>query len=121
MSAASGPLPHRPDAEISNLELPYSPPFSAAMDVLNALGNTAETSAGKNRTINGEQVLEMWKARDLYPSFGLRGRGMLEPFVQKYPHIWKSIPQDELELKNWARSPRTGKRSLVCNTACVSG
>ncbi|MCD6293549.1 MAG: FAD-dependent oxidoreductase, partial [Deltaproteobacteria bacterium] len=29
-------------ADISNLELLYAPPFSAAMDILNALGNTAE-------------------------------------------------------------------------------
>jgi hypothetical protein len=29
-------------ADISNLELLYAPPFSAAMDIVNALGNTAE-------------------------------------------------------------------------------
>ena len=36
--------------DISNLELPYSPPFSAALDILNALGNTAENIlAGKKQ------------------------------------------------------------------------
>ena len=36
-------------ADISNLELLYAPPFSAAMDIVNALGNTAEN------VLNGEE------------------------------------------------------------------
>ncbi|MDY7034508.1 MAG: hypothetical protein SVY10_21730, partial [Thermodesulfobacteriota bacterium] len=43
VNAVSAILKYKPTIkDISNLELPYSPPFSAAMDILNALGNTAE-------------------------------------------------------------------------------
>ncbi len=123
LSAVSALLPHRPDlSEISNLELPYSPPFSAAMDILNALGNTAENVlAGKNRTINPEQVLEMWKARDpdRFLFLDCRGWGNAEPFVQKYPDIWKSIPQDELQQR-LSEVPPNRQLILVCNTGARS-
>ena len=123
LSAVSGLLPHRPDvSEISNLEIPYSPPFSAAMDILNALGNTAENVlAGKNRTINPEQVLEMWKARDpdRFLFLDCRGWGNAEPFVQKYPEIWKSIPQDQLPQR-LAEVPPDRQLILVCNTGVRS-
>jgi NADPH-dependent 2,4-dienoyl-CoA reductase/sulfur reductase-like enzyme/rhodanese-related sulfurtransferase len=123
LSAVSGLLPRRPDvSEISNLELPYSPPFSAAMDILNALGNTAENVlAGKNRTINPEQVLEMWKAKDpdRFLFLDCRGWGNAEPFVQKYPDIWKSIPQDQLQQR-LAEVPPDRQLILVCNTGVRS-
>ena len=123
LSAVSGLLPHRPEvSEISNLEIPYSPPFSAAMDIVNALGNTAENVlAGKNRTINPEQVLEMWKARDpdRFLFLDCRGRGNAEPFVQKYPEIWKSIPQDQLQQR-LAEVPPDRQLILVCNTGVRS-
>ena len=123
LSAVSGLLPHRPDvSEISNLEIPYSPPFSAAMDILNALGNTAENVlAGKNRTINPEQVLEMWKTRDpdRFLFLDCRGWGNAEPFVQKYPDIWKSIPQDQLPQR-LAEVPSDRQLILVCNTGARS-
>ena len=124
LSAVSGLLPHRPDvSEISNLELPYSPPFSAAMDVLNALGNTAENVlAGKNRTINPEQVLEMWKAGTSISSFfwtaGARGNaGTLRS--RNIRDIWKSIPQDQLPQR-LDEVPPDRQVILVCNTGVRS-
>jgi NADPH-dependent 2,4-dienoyl-CoA reductase/sulfur reductase-like enzyme/rhodanese-related sulfurtransferase len=123
LGAVSALLPNRPDlAAISNLELPYSPPFSAAMDILNALGNTAENiRAGRNRTINPEQVLELWKNRDpeKFLFLDCRGWGNAEPFVQKYPEIWKSIPQDQLGQR-LPEVPRDRQLILVCNTGVRS-
>jgi NADPH-dependent 2,4-dienoyl-CoA reductase/sulfur reductase-like enzyme/rhodanese-related sulfurtransferase len=123
LGAVSALLPHRPDlAAISNLELPYSPPFSSAMDILNALGNTAENIlAGKNRTINPEQVLELWKTRDpeKFLVLDCRGWGNAEPFVQKYPEIWKNIPQDELQQR-LDEIPTDRQLILVCNTGVRS-
>jgi NADPH-dependent 2,4-dienoyl-CoA reductase/sulfur reductase-like enzyme/rhodanese-related sulfurtransferase len=123
LSAVSALLPHRPKlADVSNLELPYSPPFSAAMDILNALGNTAENVlAGRNRTINPEQVLELWKTRDpeKFIFLDCRGSGNAEPFVQKYPEVWKSIPQDQLGQR-LDDVPRDRQLILVCNTGVRS-
>ena len=109
-------------SEISNLELPYSPPFSSAMDILNALGNTAENIlAGKNRVIDADQFVDWWKNREDDSTIYLdcRGWGNAEPFVNKYPDHWKSIPQDELRVR-FEDVPKDKKLVLICNTGVRS-
>ena len=113
---------HPTTADISNLELPYSPPFSAAMDILNALGNTAENIlAGKNRVINPDQFVDFWQKRNEGDTLFLdcRGWGNAEPLVKKYPEHWKSIPQDELRAR-LAEVPKAKKIVLICNTGVRS-
>lgn len=109
-------------SEISNLELPYSPPFSSAMDILNALGNTAENIlAGKNRVIDAGQFVDWWKNREDGSTICLdcRGWGNAEPFVNKYPDQWKSVPQDELRAR-FEDVPKDKKLVLICNTGVRS-
>ena len=109
-------------SEISNLELPYSPPFSSAMDILNALGNTAENIlVGKNRVIDADQFVDWWKNREDGSTIYLdcRGWGNAEPFVNKYPDHWKSIPQDELRVR-FEDVPKDKKLVLICNTGVRS-
>ena len=116
-------LKYKPTAEdIGNLELAYSPPFSAAMDILNALGNTAENIlAGKNRVVDVDEFNELWKQRESGDVVFLdcRGWGNAEPFVNKYPHQWKSLPQDELRAR-MGEVPRDKKLVLICNTGVRS-
>jgi NADPH-dependent 2,4-dienoyl-CoA reductase/sulfur reductase-like enzyme/rhodanese-related sulfurtransferase len=123
VSAVASILKYRPTtADISNLELPYSPPFSSAMDITNALGNTAENIlAGKNRVIDADQFADWWEKRGDGDTFFLdcRGWGNAEPFVKKYPDHWKSIPQDEL-WKRLKEVPRDKKLVLICNTGVRS-
>ncbi|MBW2405735.1 MAG: FAD-dependent oxidoreductase [Deltaproteobacteria bacterium] len=109
-------------SEISNLELPYSPPFSSAMDILNTLGNTAENIlAGKNRVIDPDQFVDWWNKREDGSTICLdcRGWGNAEPFVHKYPDYWESIPQDELRGR-FEDVPRDKKLVLICNTGVRS-
>jgi len=109
-------------SEISNLELPYSPPFSSAMDILNALGNTAENIlAGKNRVIDADQFVDWWKNREDGSTICLDCRGWdnAEPFVNKYPDYWKNIPQDELRAR-FEDVPKDKKLVLICNTGVRS-
>ncbi|MFC1812658.1 FAD-dependent oxidoreductase [Thermodesulfobacteriota bacterium] len=109
-------------SEISNLELPYSPPFSSAMDILNALGNTAENIlAGKNRVIDANQFVDWWNNREDGSTVFLdcRGWGNAEPFVSKYPDHWKSIPQDELRTR-LEEVKKDKKLVLICNTGVRS-
>ncbi len=109
-------------ADVSNLELPYSPPFSSAMDVLNALGNTAENLlAGKNRVIDADVFSELWEKRDKGNVLFLDCRewGNAEPFIQKYPHCWKSIPQGQLRTRI-REVPGDKKLVLICNTGVRS-
>jgi len=123
VSAVAAILKYRPTtADISNLELPYAPPFSAAMDVINALGNTAEnTLRGKNRVIDADEFADWWLNRDNGKALFLdcRGWGNAEDFVKRYPRDWKSIPQDELTVR-MAEVPKDRRLVLICNTGVRS-
>lgn len=123
INAVAPILKYKPTAEdIGNLELAYSPPFSAAMDILNALGNTAENIlVGKNRVVDVDEFDELWKQRDKGEVVFLdcRGWGNAEPFVEKYPEHWKSLPQDELRAR-MAEVPKDKKLVLICNTGVRS-
>ncbi|MGM0428519.1 MAG: FAD-dependent oxidoreductase, partial [Thermodesulfobacteriota bacterium] len=123
VSAVAALLKYQPTtADVSNLELPYAPPFSSAMDVVNALGNAAEnTLAGKNRVIDADQFAQWWTERKQGNTLFLdcRGWGNAEDFVKKYPEEWKSIPQDELTAR-MDEVPRDKNLVLICNTGVRS-
>ncbi len=123
ISAVASMLQYNPTvSDISNLELPYSPPFSAAMDIINALGNTAENILrGKNRIVDPDEFIKWWETREDGETFFLdcRGWGNAEPFVKKYPDHWKSIPQDELRNR-LEEVPKDKKIALICNTGVRS-
>jgi rhodanese-related sulfurtransferase len=116
-------LPHQPTTQdISNLELPYSPPFSAAMDILNALGNTAENILhDRNRVIDPDQFVKWWETRERGDTLFLDCRewGNAEPFVRNYPECWKNIPQGELRARA-EEVPRDKQIVLICNTGVRS-
>ena len=108
--------------DISNLELLYAPPFSAAMDILNALGNTAENVLReKNNLIDVDQFAKWWRDRADNDAVFLdcRGWGNAKPFVEKYADDWKSIPQDELRMR-MDEVPRDKPLVLICNTGVRS-
>jgi NADPH-dependent 2,4-dienoyl-CoA reductase/sulfur reductase-like enzyme/rhodanese-related sulfurtransferase len=123
INAVASLLKHRITVEdISNLELPYSPPFSSAMDILNALGNTAENIlAGKNRVVEADEFADWWEKKGRGDTLFLDCRewGNAQPFVERYPGIWKSIPQGELR-KRLAEVPQNKRLILICNTGVRS-
>ena len=109
-------------ADVSNLELLYAPPFSAAMDIVNALGNTAENVLrGKNKLIDVDQFAQWWRDREGSDAVFLdcRGWGNAKPVLEKYPDDWKSIPQDELG-RRMDEVPRDKPLVLICNTGVRS-
>ncbi len=123
INAVASILKSRPTTEeISNMELAYSPPFTAAMDILNALGNTADNILnGMNRVVDVEEFSDMWNEKEREATYFLdcRGWGNAEPFVTKYPLYWKSIPQDELRTR-LAEVPKDKRIVLICNTGVRS-
>ena len=123
INAVASILKYKPSTgDISSLEIPYSPPFSAAMDILNALGNTAENIlAGKNRVIEADEFADWWGKRDKGHTLFLDCRewGNAEHFVEKYPEHWKSIPQGELRDR-LSEVPKDKKLVLICNTGVRS-
>ena len=108
--------------DISNLELAYAPPFSAAMDILNAAGNTAENiMAGLSRTMEPDEFAGLWEARnegDLV-CLDVRGEANAAPMVAKYPGVWLNIPQDELRERQ-DEIPRDKDLVLICNSGARS-
>jgi rhodanese-related sulfurtransferase len=123
INAVAAILKYRPTIkDISNLELAYSPPFSSAMDILNALGNTAENILkGKNRVINVDQFTDLWQEKEKGEILFLdcRDQNHAEPFEKKYPNDWKGIPQDQLRVRI-DEIPKDRKIVLICNTGVRS-
>ena len=106
---------------ISNLELAYSPPFSSAMDVLNALGNTAENMLdGRYKPIDAEGFAEVWNNRNgNCLILDCRARQDGEAYANKYPECWINIPQDELR-ERFGDVPKDKEIILLCNTGVRS-
>jgi len=123
INAVATILQYSPNVDdISNLELAYSPPFASAMDIVNALGNAAENFIeGRFKPLEPNEFNECWLDGDKNGCYFLdcRAKADAEPFEDKYPEIWKSIPHDELH-RRMDEVPRDKKLILVCNTGVRS-
>ncbi len=121
VSAVASILKYKPHiSDISNLELPYSPPFSAAMDILNAVANTAENILqGRAQVIDLETFSKIWEKKEEYLFLDCREWGNAKEYVEKYPEIWKNIPQGELR-KRIDEVPKDKRIILICNTGVRS-
>ena len=109
-------------ADISNLEVLYSPPFAAAMDIVNVVGNVAENILeGRLLPITQEEFEKLWADRDNQEVCFIDARvgRDAEPFVRKYPTHWHSIPQDEIN-ERLAEIPADKPIVIVCNTGLRS-
>ena len=105
-------------AEVSNLEVVYSPPFAAAMDIVNALGNVAENALeGRSRTIDAGEFMALWEKRNSGEVCFLDTRDPVsaESFVAAHPEDWKNIPQDLLRDR-LSELPADTPLVLICNT-----
>ena len=122
INAVAAILEDKPTVDrISNLELAYSPPFSSAMDVLNALGNTAENMLdGLYKPIDADGFAKAWESRDgSQLILDCRARQDGEAFAEKYPECWINIPQDELR-ERFKEVPKDKDIILLCNTGVRS-
>lgn len=105
-------------SDIGNLEIVYEPGYSAAMDVVNTLGNSAE-----NVVLERCRLMDPIEFKSLWPEMGKNGWMVLDtrfaheakPFVEKYPEFWKNISVTELWVKK-DEVPRNKKLIIVCKT-----
>ncbi len=106
---------------LSNVELAYSPPFSSAMDVLNALANAAENMLdGRFQPIDADGFAEKWTAGNgNLLILDCRARQDGEAYAAKYPQRWINIPQDELR-RRFGEIPPDKELILLCNTGVRS-
>ncbi|WP_031388236.1 FAD-dependent oxidoreductase [Desulfonatronum thiodismutans] len=114
VAAVLGDHPHV--SVIGNLEYPYSPPFSSAMDIVNAAANAAENILeGRCASMTVSEFARLWA--DPLRNFQVldcRGPANAQPFLEKHPDVWMNIPQDELRVR-LDEVPRDKPLVLVCN------
>ena len=82
--------------DFSNLELAYAPPFSTAVDALNATANVADNlAAGRLRTLSIEDFLQWMakpQAKPAWVALDIRHPKEAAEFVQKFgADLWKDI------------------------------
>jgi NADPH-dependent 2,4-dienoyl-CoA reductase/sulfur reductase-like enzyme/rhodanese-related sulfurtransferase len=107
---------------LGGLEMAYAPPFAAALDILNVLGNAAENIlAGHNRGIDAEAFAALWTAADGEGPLFLdcREQADARALSARFPERWRNIPQGELKDR-LAELPRHRPIVLVCNTGARS-
>jgi NADPH-dependent 2,4-dienoyl-CoA reductase/sulfur reductase-like enzyme/rhodanese-related sulfurtransferase len=108
--------------DLSNLEVAYAPPFAAALDIVNAVANTAENILdGYNRTIevdDFETCFLTGKAGDTI-CLDVRGPANAAPYVDHFGDRWLNIPQETLKDR-LADIPPDKRLLVVCNSGVRS-
>lgn len=123
LNALAGAIPFQMTIdEMANLELPYSPPFSAAMDILNAVANTLKnTLDGKNRPLAADRFQDLFQDRESNATLFLdvRGPRNAQPYVQHFSPYWINIPQETLP-ERLPELPKAEQLVLICNSGVRS-
>jgi len=83
--------------DFSNLELAYAPPFSTAVDALNATANVADNiAAGRLRTVSIEDFMNWMdnpQAKPDWAALDIRHPKEAAEFVNSFGNdLWKAIP-----------------------------
>jgi NADPH-dependent 2,4-dienoyl-CoA reductase/sulfur reductase-like enzyme/rhodanese-related sulfurtransferase len=123
ISAVAGMLKYKPGVQdIANLEFPYSPPYAAAMDIINVLANTAQNILeGRNRTIEQEEFMKRLGDRQTDQTLFLDVRAAAQgaPLAEKFGPHWLNIPNDQLRDR-LDELPADREIVLVCNAGSRS-
>jgi NADPH-dependent 2,4-dienoyl-CoA reductase/sulfur reductase-like enzyme/rhodanese-related sulfurtransferase len=122
INAVAGMLPFGAKLEhISNLELAYSPPLGAALDILNAAANTAENLiAGKLRPMPPEEFSRRLACKDGHTCFlDMRAIDNAAPYLESLAPHWVHLPQETL-TQRLAEVPRDKDVVLICNSGVRS-
>ena len=104
-------------ADICTLEAAYAPPFAAAMDVINVVGNVAENVLeGRFTPVTAEEFMDLWRKRDDNHIFFIDARpAKAGQAVQAEHPEWHSIPLEDVEARI-GDVPRDRKVAVICNT-----
>ena len=116
-------LPFRADlSDLANLEVAYAPPFAAALDIVNAVANTAENILdGLNRTVDVAEFEKCFLEEKAPDSICLdvRGAANAAPYVDLFGDRWRNIPQETLKHR-LAEIPQDKRLLVVCNSGVRS-
>ena len=104
-------------ADISNLEASYAPPFAAAMDVVNAVGNAMENLlAGRTKVLTSDEFMDLWEHRAENNVFFIdcRPQKAGEAVQAKHPD-WHAISLEAIHTR-WNEVPTDRPVAIICNT-----
>jgi len=124
INAAAGLMERRAIiSDFSNLELAYAPPFSTAVDILNAAANVADNLvSGKLRTVAVHDFLDWMNETEDHPDWtalDLRHPKEAAPFAEKFADKWIGMPYDMVRSR-YRKLPRDRKLVLICNAGTRS-
>ncbi|MHB8066265.1 MAG: FAD-dependent oxidoreductase [Desulfobaccales bacterium] len=108
--------------DLSNLEVAYSPPFASALDIVNAVANTAANILdGYNRTAEVSEFEKCFlteQAGDVI-CLDVRGAANAAPYVDLFGERWLNIPQETLKDR-FSEIPADKRLIVVCNSGVRS-
>lgn len=110
--------------DFNNIEMAYSPPFSAAIDSVNAAAYVAENLCdGRMRKIDMRDyftAMESLDSREDLVMLDVRHVKQAQPFVDKYGEKkWLSLPYDEVRDR-FSELPGDKTLIIICNAGSRS-
>ena len=110
--------------DLSNLELAYAPPFSTAIDALNATANVADNiAAGRLRTIaiaDFLQWMENPQAEPDWAALDIRHPKEAQQFVEKFgSDLWQAIPYVSVRAR-YEKLPMDKTLIIICDAGTRS-
>jgi NADPH-dependent 2,4-dienoyl-CoA reductase/sulfur reductase-like enzyme/rhodanese-related sulfurtransferase len=110
--------------DFSNLELAYAPPFSTAVDALNATANAADNlAAGRLRTVSIEDFLEWMDNMPSKPDWAaldIRHPKEAADFVEAFgPDLWVAIPYVNIRSR-YQELPEVKTVIIICDAGTRS-
>ncbi|MFW2369136.1 MAG: FAD-dependent oxidoreductase [Desulforhopalus sp.] len=110
--------------DFGNIEMAYSPPFSAAIDPINAAAYVADNlTDNRMRQIAMEDFFSWMENPSLHPDWlvlDVRHEKQAAPFVERFgPEFWLSLPYDEVRDR-YAELPTDKVMVIFCNAGSRS-
>lgn len=110
--------------DFSNVEMAYSPPFSSAIDPLNAAGYIADNlCADRMRQISMKEFYRWMEEPSLHPEWlvlDVRHEQQAQPLVEQFgKDLWLSLPQDQVHDR-YLELPTDKMLVLFCNAGSRS-
>ena len=109
--------------DFSNMEMAYAPPYSSAIDSINAAAYVAENICdGRLRKIDIDEFYAWIEKPETHPDWvvlDVRHPKQTEPFVEKFgADFWLTMPYEQLR-ERWAELPTEKMMVIFCNAGFV--
>ena len=110
--------------DFANLEMAYAPPFSSAIDTINAAAYVAGNICDmRMRATSMESFYEWMNDRNTHPEWlvlDVRHPTQVSPFVEKFgEEVWLGIPDDQIRSR-YRELPRNKTLIIFCNAGSRS-